>query len=101
MMARRTPTAGGAAREDGSCIAISRSRSSHVLAAAVSLGPTASAAPGTRPGGPVLQEMRDCSLNVPTIIAGLALATLRIVTFYIFGQRFFVRGLVAGALKGE
>ena len=48
-----------------------------------------------------LQEMRDYSLNVPTIIAGLALATLPIVTFYIFGQRFFVRGLVAGALKGE
>ena len=100
MMARRTPTAGGAAREDGSCIAISRSRSSHVLAAAVSLGPTASAAPAR---GLVdrLQEMRDCSLNVPTIIAGLALATLPIMTFYIFGQRFFARGLVAGALKGE
>lgn len=46
-------------------------------------------------------EMHDHSLNVPTIIAGLALATLPIVTFYIFGQRFFVRGLVAGALKGE
>ena len=45
-----------------------------------------------------LQEMRDCSLN---IIAGLALATLPIVTYYIFGQRFFVRGLVVGALKGE
>ena len=45
--------------------------------------------------------MRDYSLNVPTIIAGLALATRPIVTLYIFGQRFFVRGLVAGALKGE
>ena len=41
------------------------------------------------------------SLNVPAIMAGLTLATLPIITVYIFGQRFFVRGLVAGALKGE
>ena len=41
------------------------------------------------------------SLNVPAIMAGLTLATLPIVTVYIFGQRYFVRGLVAGALKGE
>ena len=34
-------------------------------------------------------------------MAGLTLATLPIVTVYIFGQRFFVRGLVAGAVKGE
>jgi ABC-type glycerol-3-phosphate transport system permease component len=41
------------------------------------------------------------SLNVPTIMAGLTLASLPIVALYIFGQRFFVRGLVAGAVKGE
>lgn len=41
------------------------------------------------------------SLNVPTIMAGLSLASLPIVALYIFGQRFFVRGLVAGAIKGE
>ena len=41
------------------------------------------------------------SLNVPVIMAGLTLATLPIVAVYIFGQRFFVRGLVAGAVKGE
>ena len=41
------------------------------------------------------------SLDVPVIMAGLTLATLPIVAVYIFGQRFFVRGLVAGALKGE
>ena len=41
------------------------------------------------------------SLNVPAIMAGLTLATLPIITVYIFGQRYFVRGLVAGALKGE
>lgn len=41
------------------------------------------------------------SLDVPAIMAGLTLATLPIVAVYVFGQRFFVRGLVAGALKGE
>ena len=41
------------------------------------------------------------SLDVPAIMAGLTLATLPIVTVYIFGQRYFVRGLVSGALKGE
>lgn len=41
------------------------------------------------------------SLDVPVIMAGLTLATLPIVTVYVFGQRFFQRGLVAGALKGE
>jgi ABC-type glycerol-3-phosphate transport system permease component len=34
-------------------------------------------------------------------MAGLTLATLPIVAVYVFGQRFFVRGLVTGALKGE
>jgi ABC-type glycerol-3-phosphate transport system permease component len=41
------------------------------------------------------------NLNVPAIMAGLTLATLPIVTLYLFGQRFFVRGLVSGADKGE
>ncbi len=41
------------------------------------------------------------SLDVPAIMAGLTLATLPIVTVYIFGQRYFVKGLVSGALKGE
>jgi ABC-type glycerol-3-phosphate transport system permease component len=41
------------------------------------------------------------SLDVPAIMAGLTLATLPIVTLYVFGQRFFVRGLVSGAVKGE
>jgi ABC-type glycerol-3-phosphate transport system permease component len=40
------------------------------------------------------------NLDVPAIMAGLTLATLPIVTLYLFGQRFFVRGLVSGALKG-
>ena len=41
------------------------------------------------------------SLDVPVIMAGLTLATLPIVAVYIFGQRYFVRGLVSGAVKGE
>jgi ABC-type glycerol-3-phosphate transport system permease component len=41
------------------------------------------------------------NLNVPAIMAGLTLATLPIVTLYLFGQRFFVRGLTTGAAKGE
>ena len=41
------------------------------------------------------------SLDVPVVMAGLTLATLPIVAVYLFGQRFFVRGLVSGALKGE
>jgi ABC-type glycerol-3-phosphate transport system permease component len=39
------------------------------------------------------------SLDVPVIMAGLALATLPIVVLYLFGQRFFVRGFAAGAVK--
>jgi ABC-type glycerol-3-phosphate transport system permease component len=34
-------------------------------------------------------------------MAGLTLATLPIAAIYVFGQRFFVRGLVSGAVKGE
>ncbi len=41
------------------------------------------------------------SLNVPVIMSGLTLATMPIVALYVFGQRFFVRGLVTGAVKGE
>jgi len=40
------------------------------------------------------------NLDVPAIMAGLTLATLPIATVYLFGQRFFVRGLVSGAVKG-
>src|SRR5919199_1389653 len=41
------------------------------------------------------------NLDVPAIMSGLTLATLPIVCLYVFGQRFFVRGLVSGAVKGE
>ena len=41
------------------------------------------------------------NLNIPVVMAGLSLATLPIFVLYLFGQRFFMRGLVAGAIKGE
>jgi ABC-type glycerol-3-phosphate transport system permease component len=41
------------------------------------------------------------SLDVPVIMSGLTLATLPIVVLYLFGQRYFQRGLVSGAVKGE
>jgi ABC-type glycerol-3-phosphate transport system permease component len=41
------------------------------------------------------------SLDVPVIMSGLTLATLPIVALYFFGQRYFQRGLVTGAVKGE
>ena len=44
-------------------------------------------------------QSRYC-LDVPVIRAGLTLVRLPIVAVCLFGQRFFVRGLVSGALKG-
>jgi ABC-type glycerol-3-phosphate transport system permease component len=40
------------------------------------------------------------NLDVPVVMAGLSLATLPILILYLFGQRYFARGLVAGAIKG-
>jgi ABC-type glycerol-3-phosphate transport system permease component len=39
------------------------------------------------------------TLDIPVVMAGLSLATLPIVAVYLLGQRYFTRGLVAGALK--
>lgn len=41
------------------------------------------------------------SLDIPTVMAGMVVATLPLVAAYMFGQRFFIRGLTAGGLKGE
>lgn len=41
------------------------------------------------------------SLNIPTVMAGMVVATLPLVAAYLFGQRYFIRGLTAGGLKGE
>jgi ABC-type glycerol-3-phosphate transport system permease component len=40
------------------------------------------------------------NLDVPVTMAGLVLAALPMLVVYLFGQRFFIRGLTAGAVKG-
>jgi len=40
------------------------------------------------------------NLDVPVTMAGLLLAALPMFVVYLFGQRFFIRGLTAGAIKG-
>jgi ABC-type glycerol-3-phosphate transport system permease component len=40
------------------------------------------------------------NLNVPVTMAGMLLASLPMLALYLFGQRFFIRGLTAGAVKG-
>jgi ABC-type glycerol-3-phosphate transport system permease component len=39
-------------------------------------------------------------LDVPIVMAGMLLATIPMLALYLVGQRFFVRGLTAGATKG-
>ena len=41
------------------------------------------------------------SLDIPTVMAGMSIATLPLVIAYLFGQRFFIAGLTAGSTKGE
>jgi ABC-type glycerol-3-phosphate transport system permease component len=38
-------------------------------------------------------------VDIPATMAGLLIATIPIVVLYIFGQKYFIRGLVSGALK--
>ena len=38
-------------------------------------------------------------VDIPATMAGLLVATIPIVVVYIFGQRFFIRGLTGGAVK--
>jgi ABC-type glycerol-3-phosphate transport system permease component len=40
------------------------------------------------------------NLDVPVTMAGMLLASLPMILLYLFGQRFFIRGLTAGAVKG-
>jgi ABC-type glycerol-3-phosphate transport system permease component len=40
------------------------------------------------------------NLDVPVTMAGMVLASIPMVLLYLFGQRFFIRGLTAGAIKG-
>jgi ABC-type glycerol-3-phosphate transport system permease component len=39
------------------------------------------------------------TINEPLIMAGTLIATLPMILLYLFGQRFFVEGMVAGAVK--
>ena len=39
-------------------------------------------------------------LDIPLVMAGMLCATVPMVTLYLLGQRFFIRGLTAGATKG-
>jgi ABC-type glycerol-3-phosphate transport system permease component len=39
------------------------------------------------------------SLDVPVLMAGLTIATLPVLLIYLFGQRYLVRGLLAGSTK--
>jgi ABC-type glycerol-3-phosphate transport system permease component len=38
-------------------------------------------------------------VDIPATMAGLLIATIPIVVLYMFGQRYFIRGLVSGAVK--
>lgn len=40
-------------------------------------------------------------INQPVILAGIFASMVPMIIIYLIGQRFFVRGLTAGALKGE
>lgn len=40
------------------------------------------------------------TINIPVLMAGLLVVTLPMIIVYVIGQRYFIRGLVAGALKG-
>lgn len=39
------------------------------------------------------------SLNVPVIMAGLTIVTIPVVLLYIFGQKYLISGMLAGAVK--
>jgi ABC-type glycerol-3-phosphate transport system permease component len=38
-------------------------------------------------------------VNIPATMAGLTIATIPIVILYMFGQRYFIRGMTSGAVK--
>jgi len=38
--------------------------------------------------------------NIPALMAGMVLTTIPMLLLFVFGQRFFIRGLTAGAVKG-
>jgi ABC-type glycerol-3-phosphate transport system permease component len=40
------------------------------------------------------------AINVPVTMAAMVMATVPMIVLYIFGQRYFVRGISSGAIKG-
>jgi len=40
------------------------------------------------------------NLDVPLTMAGMLLASIPMFVLFVFGQRYFIRGLTAGAVKG-
>jgi ABC-type glycerol-3-phosphate transport system permease component len=38
--------------------------------------------------------------DIPAMMAGMVLTTIPMILLYAFGQRYFIRGLTAGAVKG-
>ena len=40
------------------------------------------------------------TLDVPLLMAGMLIASLPMALLYLAGQRYFIRGLTAGAIKG-
>ena len=41
------------------------------------------------------------SLSIPTIMAGMTIATIPLLVTNLFGKRYFITGLTAGSVKGE
>jgi ABC-type glycerol-3-phosphate transport system permease component len=40
------------------------------------------------------------NLDIPVTMAGMLLSSLPMIALYLVGQRYFIRGLIAGAVKG-
>ena len=50
--------------------------------------------------GLVIPLMVAVMADVPVVMAGMLWATLPMLALYLLGQRFFIRGLTAGGVKG-
>jgi len=49
----------------------------------------------------LIQFQGKFKINQPALLAGILLSMIPMLIIYMIGQRFFVKGLTAGALKGE
>ncbi|TFG59964.1 MAG: carbohydrate ABC transporter permease [Spirochaetales bacterium] len=49
----------------------------------------------------LVQYQGKYKINQPAMLAGVLVSLVPMLLIYLFGQRYFVRGLTAGALKGE